>query len=687
MHLLYLILINDQHKEITINKNIIMLNKKLNVKISIAKDSNSNDILIADAKKNTKYYCYDCDKELIPRKGNVVQHHYSHKSNANCNGESWQHKFCKKIIKKYLTNIIFEVYCNKCHSQNIYKYDNDHKAIEEQQYNEYKIDLGININEKICGAIEIYHTHKVETIKQNEIINNGIDFIEIRTENVLSKINDIMNNEKLALKCENTNICTKCDDYNIIKEIRAYIEKYNELFENVQINANIIEINDCKIKKMLCDDIKFVYGLNDEIQDGHLHENENNLNNEIHIDRTKYYINNNSIIAGSFICNKFQYIMSKFDANVKCNWKYNDIDIWLYDENGLISIDNKGFDPTSYLYDHEYVTKITARNYDNEFDFNYIKTPHAKNISDLLHNFDIPCCQIAYSNNTCYLTIKCFYALITNKNVMECCDPRDKKIMLEYKFIYADAIKTMNQNYNNEMQYTKISKYDVQFDSCNGNIINEYIPKYPILCNVNVDKNIYNTVQKYKTNMVCDYTNREHVKKLGCKFDAETKNWYLPNNISIMEITKWINKINQTNIEITNDINEWNKGKIFLLTTSNPTEFWCIICLLSNYDKIRRRLYAEVEETNILLEDAIKIIYLSGINMEYVTIIESGRYQHDEDGGWGCGFERSQIIKNKIKELLNNKILREIMKNLRFSQRIKKYQNRGFEFEFKFKSK
>ena len=55
-------------------------------------------IKILNAKnKNIKYYCYDCNSELIVRKGEKNQHHYARKSNTNCDGKSLQHKYCKKI--------------------------------------------------------------------------------------------------------------------------------------------------------------------------------------------------------------------------------------------------------------------------------------------------------------------------------------------------------------------------------------------------------------------------------------------------------------------------------------------------------------------------------------------------------------------------------------------------------------
>lgn len=51
-------------------------------------------------RKNKKFICIYCNKELIPRLGDIRRHHFAHKDDCNdCNNESYLHKLAKKIFK------------------------------------------------------------------------------------------------------------------------------------------------------------------------------------------------------------------------------------------------------------------------------------------------------------------------------------------------------------------------------------------------------------------------------------------------------------------------------------------------------------------------------------------------------------------------------------------------------------
>lgn len=88
--------------------------KKYNVKIKVAYDINNNFIMIEDALYKNKYFCIDCKKELIVKKGEKIKHHYAHKNKSECTGESWQHKYSKLKIIQNINNIKFKFFCKKC---------------------------------------------------------------------------------------------------------------------------------------------------------------------------------------------------------------------------------------------------------------------------------------------------------------------------------------------------------------------------------------------------------------------------------------------------------------------------------------------------------------------------------------------------------------------------------------------
>ena len=51
-----------------------------------------------------KYLCISCGNQLIPRKGEMKQHHFAHKQKQNCSPETYLHKLAKeKFIETYLS--------------------------------------------------------------------------------------------------------------------------------------------------------------------------------------------------------------------------------------------------------------------------------------------------------------------------------------------------------------------------------------------------------------------------------------------------------------------------------------------------------------------------------------------------------------------------------------------------------
>ena len=107
-----------------------------------------------DSKGNLlKYYCPECGEELILRKGNVYQHHFSHKSKDTIcrlrddGGESDIHNFLKYKIKKIIEE------------------DNNHLIKSEIEYPigsriaDYYCEFKDDYNKKRKVAVEIVHKH------------------------------------------------------------------------------------------------------------------------------------------------------------------------------------------------------------------------------------------------------------------------------------------------------------------------------------------------------------------------------------------------------------------------------------------------------------------------------------------------------------------------------------------------
>lgn len=135
--------------------------------------------------------CPVCNYQLVAKKGEIKQHHFSHHKGSECNLETAIHLMAKKIIKDageiYLPNTVIslrDLYSNrgsmKLSSGKVIKLDN----IEDEKYMD-------NITPDIIGyyngtplLIEIYVTHKTDDIKIDKIKSLSRSAIEIDLSNI-----------------------------------------------------------------------------------------------------------------------------------------------------------------------------------------------------------------------------------------------------------------------------------------------------------------------------------------------------------------------------------------------------------------------------------------------------------------------------------------------------------------------
>jgi hypothetical protein len=162
---------------------------------------------IVDADKNhsDKYACLQCGDTLIPKKGKIYRHHFSHKNKLDCNYETYLHKLGKILFFNLYKNCIdnkipfytdYEIIkiCNTCDAKenfnlNCYLKSEvgkiDLTTIFDQVYLEKNHDGFIadvllkSSQRKEVIFIEIWVTHKCEKIK----IDSGNRIIEINLKN------------------------------------------------------------------------------------------------------------------------------------------------------------------------------------------------------------------------------------------------------------------------------------------------------------------------------------------------------------------------------------------------------------------------------------------------------------------------------------------------------------------------
>lgn len=187
--------------------------------------NDSNDLVNidkVDKKLNLKYSCCNCGSELIPKKGKIKQHHFSHKQDSNCSYESYLHKVAKlKFLKAYNNalkhgNPFFIEYklekqCSSCfelesletncQSKQVSKFDltkRFNKISIEKKHKNFIADIlleSTDYSDKIF--IEIAVTHECE----KEKIESGLRIVEvsINSENDLK----LFDSGNLNLRNEN----------------------------------------------------------------------------------------------------------------------------------------------------------------------------------------------------------------------------------------------------------------------------------------------------------------------------------------------------------------------------------------------------------------------------------------------------------------------------------------------------
>lgn len=171
---------------------------------------------------NAPYYCLGCENELIANLGEIKAKHFSHKSDVNCNPETYRHKLavisfyeiykdCLKTKKPFYYMFEEPVSCsyfeyltgNKCKKEIMTDYDltKQFTVIEKEAlYEGFRPDVLLSNNDKTeVIFVEMAVTHKCE----KEKIEFGKRIIEITIPNTdipLFKTREILeSDEKIKL--------------------------------------------------------------------------------------------------------------------------------------------------------------------------------------------------------------------------------------------------------------------------------------------------------------------------------------------------------------------------------------------------------------------------------------------------------------------------------------------------------
>jgi len=197
------------------------------IKYQYAKDKNGNLIDINNLneknRNNVSYFCIGCGNELIARLGKIKVHHFSHKKEVNCSGETYLHLLGKQLLyDNYLeclkTNVPFNI-----------------EFYQKRVCNHYEQDLGVKCNlEKSIVKFDLTQHFDKISIEERE----GSFIADIMLTSKSGK-------DKIFIEIAVTHLSTEQKLNSKYRIIEINIDS-EEDFE--PIKSKLLSINNSKIK-------------------------------------------------------------------------------------------------------------------------------------------------------------------------------------------------------------------------------------------------------------------------------------------------------------------------------------------------------------------------------------------------------------------------------------------------------
>lgn len=133
----------------------------MSVQFWVALDGNDR-VTINKALRGKEYQCLECNGIMIPKKGQIKQHHFAHKSEYTCTGEGQKHLYVKELIFEILLldDFLFT----------------DAKIYLEKSFLGLRPDILIKWNQNEYVAIEVCDTSESSEEKRRVYGKNIIEF-------------------------------------------------------------------------------------------------------------------------------------------------------------------------------------------------------------------------------------------------------------------------------------------------------------------------------------------------------------------------------------------------------------------------------------------------------------------------------------------------------------------------------
>lgn len=156
-------------------------------KMNIIAKHETDGVMFAANYKEGKVFCYECNEQLsfVPqhvRNGSNVVAYFRHLTRSQCGGEGVEHKVAKQLLVKYSDVIKFNVVC-PCKSSVPHTLEGDY--IEEVSWRDYRFDIGVKQKDTIVGAVEVCHSHAIQSEKVRALNESNIVWYEVSAKSII----------------------------------------------------------------------------------------------------------------------------------------------------------------------------------------------------------------------------------------------------------------------------------------------------------------------------------------------------------------------------------------------------------------------------------------------------------------------------------------------------------------------
>ena len=162
------------------------------LKVPLAYDGSRNLVWPTQAVKDESYFCPCCDEPVVFRSGDVRVHHFAHRPNGVCTGETITHKCAKLAIQ----NAVREWKAGKAGPPQIERHcricddpvpqplpEKVTEAVLEHRVAEgFVIDVALLAGDETVAAVEVRVSHELDDLKKK---NLSVPFIEVEGHEVL----------------------------------------------------------------------------------------------------------------------------------------------------------------------------------------------------------------------------------------------------------------------------------------------------------------------------------------------------------------------------------------------------------------------------------------------------------------------------------------------------------------------